>query len=722
MFLKRLEINGFKSFASKTVFEFPAGIVSIVGPNGSGKSNVIDAIRWLLGEREAKNLRGAKIEDLIFSGTAKKQKMSMAQVSLVFDNSKGNIPVDFKEVVVSRSINRNSDSKYFINDSEVRLKDIIDFFSKIKLGTKGLTIIGQGAGDIFVKATPTERMMMVQEILGLKEYQLKKNEAERKLKNTRINLEKISAMMGEAAPRLRMLKKQTSRWEKRFEVDKELEDLENKYFSFKIKNLIGLKEKAKSPLESLLNQTKEASLEVSQAEKELKKIEDQQVVSGDVSSGQKEKKGLFEKKSLLEKEFFRIEAEIEFVIKQVGQRASFDEIEKRISNIKNKLNSVLEENDIEEIRQFIKKIINELNGLLDKDSGQKHDISTVEKKRDEIKKQIDQIEKEISLLEEKEFSQSKQLEEFNSKFRSAFENLESSRNRLQNFERDKEKIIFEEEKISYRLEDIKNQIHSIGKHFKTFEDIAISPSYNYSFSDEEIGIIEKKMLRLRGELASIGEIDQSIVNEAQEVESHYNFLNKESNDLSGAIENLSLAINELNDKINSEFRESFLRVNEEFHTFFRVMFGGGHAKMKLIKKEISEEKIEDGVEILEKETEEEKEVPFGIDIDLSIPQKKITSLEMLSGGEKSLVSLAVLFALISVSPPPFLVLDEADSALDEKNSKRFSDLIKNFSSHSQFIIVTHNRVIMESADVLYGVTMDESGASKILSLKLEDKN
>src|SRR3989344_8939921 len=161
MFLKRLEINGFKSFANKTVFELPAGIVGVVGPNGSGKSNVIDAIRWLLGEREAKNLRGSKIEDLIFAGTAKKQKMSMAQVSLVFDNSDGKMPVDYKEVVVSRSINRNGISQYFINNSEVRLKDIIDFFSKIKLGTRGLTIIGQGSGDIFVRATPVERMMMV---------------------------------------------------------------------------------------------------------------------------------------------------------------------------------------------------------------------------------------------------------------------------------------------------------------------------------------------------------------------------------------------------------------------------------------------------------------------------------------------------------------------------------------------------------------------------------
>src|SRR3989344_9465212 len=138
MLLKSLELNGFKSFAQKTTLEFPAGITAIVGPNGSGKSNVIDCIRWLLGEREAKNLRGAKIEDLIWNGTSKRPRVSMAQAGLHFDNSSGFFPVDFKEVVVSRRVGRDGNSEYFLNKSEVRLKDIIDFFSRSRLGSKGL--------------------------------------------------------------------------------------------------------------------------------------------------------------------------------------------------------------------------------------------------------------------------------------------------------------------------------------------------------------------------------------------------------------------------------------------------------------------------------------------------------------------------------------------------------------------------------------------------------
>jgi len=209
--LKKLELNGFKSFAQKTTFDFPDGITAIVGPNGSGKSNVIDAIRWLLGEREAKNLRGGRSEDLIFAGTAKRPRTGMASASLYFDNSSGFFPVDFSEVVVARQANRDGTNQYFINKSEVRLKDLIDFFAQARLGSRGLVVVTQGNSDMFIQAGPTERREMVEEMLGLREFQLKKAEAERRLKNTQINLDKVGALIEEILPHLRSLKRQTSR-------------------------------------------------------------------------------------------------------------------------------------------------------------------------------------------------------------------------------------------------------------------------------------------------------------------------------------------------------------------------------------------------------------------------------------------------------------------------------------------------------------------------------
>src|SRR5580692_4200274 len=236
-FLKRLELNGFKSFAGKTVLEFPAGIVGIVGPNGSGKSNVVDSIRWLLGERDAKNLRGGKVEDLIFAGTPKRARVGVASASLYFENKNKFFPVDFEEVVVTRQISRGGDSKYFLNKSEILLRDLIDFFAKARLGSRGLIIIGQGDSDLFIRSTPNERREMIEEILGLREYQIKKSDAERRLKNTRINLDKTKALIEEILPHLRSLKRQTSRWERRGTLEEELKSLEDQFFGSQLHEL-----------------------------------------------------------------------------------------------------------------------------------------------------------------------------------------------------------------------------------------------------------------------------------------------------------------------------------------------------------------------------------------------------------------------------------------------------------------------------------------------------
>ena len=723
MLLKRLEINGFKSFAGKTALEFSSGIVGIVGPNGSGKSNVTDAIRWLLGEREAKNLRGDKIEDLIFAGTPKKPRSSMAQVSLVFDNSSGVLPLDFKEIVISRRISRSGDSQYFINDADVRLKDIIDFFSKIKLGTRGLTIISQGSGDIFVRALPQERMMMVQEILGLKEFQLKKNEAQRKLKNTGINLDKVEAMIGEVSPRLRMLKRQTSRWEKRFEVQQELESLENDFYSYKIKTLALQSKKIKEPLPEIEREMKEKERVLDEVGEKIKKLEGDRSSSKKLEELQIEKRDLFSKKIEVERESIKLESSLEKIKSSLGKEdLSLEKARRALLSVKEGLEAALKEGELGKIKELVQKSLGLIEDAFSRRQGaeQEKEMASLESRREEIAKLLKEIEENILRMEKTEREISTGFEDFNRKFREIFKEKEDLKESLKNLSDRKNQIIFSEEKVNFQLEEIKRQIHALGGHFNHFEEISSSQSFSKEFSESELEEMERRIIKLRGEIASIGEIDESLVKEAKEVETHYNFLNKESTDLSKASGDLRGLIKELDQKITHNFNLSFKKVNDAFNNYFRLMFGGGSAKMKVVVKEpevLVENNVENGEVEAASVPEENEEMPAGIEIDLSIPQKKITSLEVLSGGEKSLVSLAVLFALVSVSPPPFLVLDEVDSALDEKNSKRFSDLIKNFSSRTQFILITHNRVTMESADVLYGVTMDETGSSKILSVK-----
>lgn len=724
MHLKSLELNGFKSFAAKIVLEFPKGITAIVGPNGSGKSNVIDAIRWILGERDAKNLRGEKIENLIFAGTPKRARSGMAQVSLNFDNSSGFFPTEFSEISVVRRVNRDGVSQYFLNKSETRLKDIIDFFARSRLGTKGLTIINQGNSDLFVRANSEERRMMIEEVLGLREYQLKKSEAERKLNNTNVNLEKVKAMVEEVLPRLRTLKRQTLRWEKRAQVETELKELENAYFSLKLKEI-------NSALKNFEPELKEIENNIYQKREELKGLEnnirmlEKKSDNKNLNLVKVKKRELSNNNLNFQKELSRLEAKIEILSKADNPKNSFNnaELVGLIKEIKESLEKSVGFADLKDIVESVRKVILQISDFFGDSIGQiggqkSKEFGDLEKSKDELFKKINLIENEIRGIEKEESEITGELEEFNKNFQKAFEAMENKKNEIRDLDGKKQRIVFEKEKLSLKSRDLESQLAQIGRKIEEFIGLNIESNSHYDFFEAE-----RKMMRLRGELASIGEIDQALLKEVEEVEKHYNFLSNQIRDLDKASDDLKILIKELKDKIHNEFLSAFHSINDKFNHFFKLMFKGGSAKLK-VKSEKLKVKSDDengGVGANEaEENEKEREEKIGIEIELDLPKKRITSLEMLSGGEKSLVSIAALFALVSVSPPPFLVLDEIDAALDEKNSKMFADLIRDFSVQTQFIIVTHNRSVMETANVLYGITMEEDGSSKLLSLKLSE--
>jgi len=720
--LKSLELNGFKSFASKTLLEFPAGLTAVVGPNGAGKSNLIDAIRWLLGEREAKNLRSAKAEDLIFNGTPKKPRMSLAQAGLHFDNNSGFFPVDFKEVSIIRRVGRDGVSQYFLNKAEVRLKDVIDFFSRSRLGTKGLSIINQGDSDLFVKASPEERRIMIEEILGLREYQIKKIEAERKLKNTSFNLEKVRAMVSEVAPRLRMLKRQTNKWLKRLDLQKELDELENNYFSYKLNEIETSQSKINPLLKSLEAQIDEQEKELKILESEIKKIESQPKEEyQEIKKIKNQQSKLLLERSQIQKELGRLEAKLEFLAvsqKDDGRVFKNEDLLGLINKTRESLEKCLVQLNFENLKEIVKTLIKKIDDFLSPSENnvlKSQELSELNNLKNSLETKFNTLEKELRKLEEQETKFTTGLEKFNKKFQEAFESVEAKRKELRNLEEEKNKVLFEKEKLNLKLQDLENQLRQIGRKLEEFQSMEVQLPY----TEVELPEIEKRMLKLRAELAAIGEIDESLVREAQEVENHYDFLTSQSKDLDKAIIDLKNLIKELNEKIHFEFNSSLKLINEEFNKFFRLMFGGGNAKLKVTSLKL---KVSVNNDTITRDSNEEPnnsgndEISTGVDIDLSLPKKKISTLEMLSGGERSLVSIAALFALISISPPPFLVLDEIDAALDENNSKRFANLVKEFSKKTQFIIVTHNRAVMEAADVLYGITMGEEGTSKVLSL------
>ena len=720
MFLKKLEINGFKSFANKIVFEFPSGVTAIVGPNGSGKSNIIDAIRWVLGERDSKKLRGEKAEDLIFAGTPSKPRNSSASVSLIFDNSNGDMPVDFKEVSITRKISRNGNSEYLINDSKVRLKDIISFFSKIRIGSKGLTIIGQGYADMFVASSNEDRMMMIKESLGLKEYELKKHDAELKLQNTKSHMEKVNAMMQEVLPRLRMLKRQTSKFKKREEIEKELSEIKMKYFGYQFQEIAKKKKEIELPLPELQKKLKELISELKTAKSELDEIDNEYKEDERLKDILNEKRELSRKKNDYEREILKLEVEEKINKNSDVSLNDIDKFKNTLEETAKDLENILTESSLDKIKSSIKVMINKINGLFNpvikKENSRENNINTDNKIK--LNQLINDIDKKLNNLEEKEEKISKKSEDFRDVFKGAFVKVEDKKTKINEIENKIKDIQFEKEKILYREEDLLKRLSSFDLNRVDVEEY-IKSSGSISVNLSELDIIERRMMRLQGDISSIGDIDESLVEEADSVEEHYEFLKREYEDLSESLSNLRKLIKELQIILHEKFKESFSAVNNAFNTYFQTMFGGGSAKMKIVNNKKKKEDEENNVgneEIVDNEDEKES---VGVDIEVHVPGKRTANLDSLSGGERSLVSLAALFAIISIGIPPLLVLDEVDSALDEKNSARFSQLINKFAQETKFIIVTHNNITMENSGTFYGVTM-EGGVSKIISLNFEN--
>ncbi len=239
MYLKRLELKGFKSFADRTILDFNNGVACVVGPNGSGKSNITDAVRWVLGEQKVKTLRGSKMEDIIFSGTTHRSALGMAEVSLHFDNNSSYFPVDFSEVIVTRRIYKSGESEYLLNSTPCRLKDIRELFMDTGIGTDGYSIIGQGKIESILSGNGDDRRQVFEEAAGIVKYKSKKKEAVKKLENTEVNLIRVEDIAGELKGRIEPLRKESEKAKEYTSLNEELKDIEINLFLSELEKLDG---------------------------------------------------------------------------------------------------------------------------------------------------------------------------------------------------------------------------------------------------------------------------------------------------------------------------------------------------------------------------------------------------------------------------------------------------------------------------------------------------
>lgn len=742
MYLKSLEILGFKSFAKKGTLEFTTPVCGIVGPNGSGKSNVAEAFRFVLGEQSIKSLRGKKGEDLIFNGSNEIPRMSRASVKIVFDNTKKLFNVDFDEVSLERVVYRDSQNEYFINGSPVRLKDVVELLSSANIGHSGYNIISQGETDKILNANLKDRKSMIEDALGLKIYHYKKGESEKKLEKTEENIKEVMSLRREIAPHLKFLKRQVQKIEGVMQMREDLKVLyreylkiESEYISYQ-KNLIN---KERFPLK----------IELKDLDKQMEKARD--VLSNSSSADLKSEKVIF-----LEKEMGRVRVEKDEVIRKIGriegeissikrliEKQKLDEesrenstiLTKKISSffesLKQNLENILHMGDFKEINLVVSDIKKSLDDFLleNSDSVSVSDfkyydeLKELEVKKESLNLEYSNFEKEeldfkeeysdIQFEIEKEKDSSREAEKEIFKIKALQNEIWSKINEINGIE---SRLRVEEEDFKREITEASVLIGQSALDFRNhsilIEDLIKEPR---RVQEERRREIEKIKIRL--EDSGIGSEDE-ILKEYEEVSQRDKFLESELVDLEKSSESLKQLIKDLSDRLDIEFKKGVDKINRQFQEFFSVMFNGGQASLKVVKEvkrkrqnEFSE--LEEGI-IPEEETEE------GIDIYVNLPRKKIKGLIMLSGGERALTSIALLFAISQVNPPPFLVLDETDAALDESNSKKYGDMIESLSKYSQLIVITHNRETMSRAGVLYGVTMVSGGVSRMLSVQFEE--
>lgn len=736
MRLKRLEISGFKSFAKPIKLEFPASICGIVGPNGSGKSNVSESIRWVLGEQSMKSLRGKKGEDLIFNGSQSAPKLGKASVSLVFDNREKVLPIDYDEVTITRKVFRDGVNEYYVNDAQVRLKDIVDILSKVGLGTSSHHIISQGEADRILNASITERRQMIEDALGLKIYQLRKIESERKLERTEENIKQIDALRKEIQPHLKFLKKQVVKAEELSSLREELKKLYIQFFSSEEKylkseeSLIGVEktriEKEITEIKKELSDTPETGQEDSQSVKLKNEIQKDRE---DLNKKEVEINELRVSRNAIERDLGRIEGMIEAT--EIREKNEGDKsvpvryIQKFTSEIENYLNEGLLINSIDDIKKVFSKIKETLNNFLEK-SGSAVVVPSIE--LNDFKKKQQETR---NLLNEIESRQKELLAQYES-FRKNISEKEIS---LRGLEKKSYEMVSRSKELNVMLNNINSKNENIRIQKDEFyrerneaialvgDDVVEVIDYVIN-SREERESMRRTIERLKIRLEDSGGVGEEVVKEYDDVKKRDEFFEKELIDLGSAIISLKELLKELEEKINTNFDIGIDKINKQFQIFFESMFGGGKAELVKVapKKRKSSDaptliEDEDGVAGLEDAEEEKKD---GIDVSVNLPKKRIHSLDMLSGGERALTSIALLFAMSQVNPPPFLILDETDAALDEANSQKYGQMLKNLSDKTQLLLITHNRETMRQAGVLYGVTMGSDSISKLLSIKFTE--
>ena len=925
MFLKSIELFGFKSFADRSKIEFVDGITALLGPNGCGKSNVVDAVKWVLGEQSSKSLRAEKMEDVIFNGTEGRKPLNVAEVTLTLSNDSGMLNLDVPEVSIKRRLYRSGDSEYYVNNTPVKLKELRELFFDTGVGKSAYSIMEQGKIDQILSNRPEERRFIFEEAAGITKYKVRSAEAERKLDKTEENMRQVESILSEVKKSHDSLKIQSEKTVKYRELKDDIFKVEIDIQLLRLRNFIEQKDSAEKELEKLnlkkgeldkeieaLNEFLEenagqiSSMENEQIEKqkklygidlekenkknqmrmieERKKEIDRQIDSCNVRekslndkissirqqildkeellssidtrldevgssirtfedkikkaaddindnenliiASEEEIKTLEKKQHELQKnlrditedivqqldrdlketgysyserkkteeiviksfeelkillegrlniiedtleldisdkeEYFRFadsaktafrdsidklksirdyfekykstvpvfideflapegiitrKREIDSeIVKSIEKTASLREKIKKLQGENKRLTlkieeyrSTLEELKVEQVKMktqqqalndSVKSLSRNIEDIENQLAENTKEIESCNIRKKEIDVRIKQLEKEEKELFDAEKQLKKELEKLESGISRKNSDLVSKQKSVKNKKSDYDKIILRIEKYHLETATYETEIRNL---YDNFRD-----NYSRELSEFESGIFEitvplkdlkENLRKLKDDIRNIGQINLMAPEEYAEVKERYDFLTAQMDDLVTAREDLKKITKEIKTESEELFLKTFDQIKKNFYQIFRRMFGGGRAEIKL--------------------TDIESVLSSGIDIYVQPPGKKLENIALLSGGERALTGVALLFSTFMVKPSPFCVLDEIDAALDEGNVGKFVNLLMEFGTSSQFIVITHNKKTVTGAKTFLGVTMEESGVSRVISFRVD---
>ncbi len=545
MFLKRLEMTGFKSFATKSVIDFfdEKSITSIVGPNGSGKSNIADAVRWVLGEQSYKTIRSKKSEDIIFFGSKNRNKASSAKVSIVLDNSDGRAPIDFSEIEIGRIVYRDSSSDYFFNGQKSRLVDVAELLARSGFGQSTYSVIGQGMVDSMLFYGPAERKVLFDEAAGVRQYEIKKEQTIRKLSDTTNNVVRIKDILSELNPRLKILKKQTEKAKRKDEIAKNLLDKQKVYFSSIWDKLTHSEKEKRKELDRILAEGEKVKQELSGLNRDFSSILNQEKTGGSkLKELQNKIEKLEEEKDKTKQKIYTCRAQLQVKYSDVFSK---DELKKKTEKLKLQIKSL----DLEKKKETAKKLKKQIasSGFREKENK----ISALESEKDrlrqryfsikakaeflsssgapsaaEIKEKIEALTQELSSLGVKE-KKNKQLQ-IKDKMAHLDKELSLVENRVKSAN-GKIRILSKEAKIS-GPETIKNELNDILKKQKLFlskVEIAKDPGERGKLSDLGLNIVKD----LERTISKIGKSKKGVLLEMDNLQQEMEALSTEKEKL-----------------------------------------------------------------------------------------------------------------------------------------------------------------------------------------------